>query len=103
VALPDEVVVGDYTITTDIHHSKVSRAKDHQRYIIKCLRHANCVKKRGMGAGQTGTLGELEPLAFLVAWASSAESFALKAAHGRHRPSAIDVQEAWEVVAFTLG
>ena len=56
VALPDEVVVGDYTITTDIHHSQVSRAQDHQRYIIKCLRHANCVTKTWDGSRTDGNL-----------------------------------------------
>jgi hypothetical protein len=103
VSLPNEVVVGDYTITTDVHYSKVSRDKDYKRYIIKCRLHKNCTKKRGMGSRQTGTLGEFEPLAFLVAWASSASSFTRKAEHGKHRPSSMDVQGALASVCFSLG
>jgi hypothetical protein len=85
--------VGQIRFNVERHESKVCVSRDYMRWIVACPLHPRCQKKRGCGANQTAMHGDLEPIAYLLAWCDAASGFA-PGTHVAHTPSAHDVAAA---------
>ena len=79
-------VIDNVTITLDIFHHKSEHKRSHKRYMIICngCGHGRrCRKRRGCGLAQTRAFGQLEPIAFLLAWARMGHTFHARKDHIR--------------------
>ena len=84
-----------YTLEDFRHKTRPGRS--HMRVKCTCLAgHHKCVKRRGIGAEMTSTLGPWELVAFLRAWSLNPGSHANKSSHvAWGTPSAAQTKDAF--------
>ena len=85
-------------------HLKAGQPGHYKRYQVTCplcmsghwRNKMVCSKSRNIGAGQTRSFGDREPVAYLAVWAERAEQFVSAAAHMAYQPSYADIDAYME-------